>query len=256
MKQRVIYYENEATDDFAGTDIDTKPLREDYEYLPSGWLYKVLAFLVYRVIAQPLVFLFTKLVFLQRFENRQVLKAAKGRGAYLYGNHTNTMADAYIPNIHRYEKRNYIIAGPDAMSIRGLNSLLTMLGCIPLGNTLRQQRELRNCVLTRVAQGNLVTIYPEAHIWPYYTRIRPFPAASFHYPATDGAPVYAFTNCYQKRRLGKLPKIVTYVDGPFYADMDLPMPQRKQTLRDACYEAMCRRAAEYSTYEYVRYEEK
>ena len=104
--------------------------------------------------------------------------------------------------------------------------------------------------------GDLITIYPEAHIWPFYAGIRPFPAASFGCPARDGAPVYAMTSCYQKRRLGACPKVVTYLDGPFYPDMSRPLPERKQRLREQCHAAMVKRAEERSNYAYYAYRQE
>ncbi len=45
-----------------------------------------------------------------------------------------------------------------------------------------------------------MTIFPEAHVWPYYTGIRPFGEAAFHYPVATGKPVYTMTVTYQRRR--------------------------------------------------------
>ena len=58
-------------------------------------------------------------------------------------------------------------------------------------------------------------IYPEAHVWPYYTKIRPFISASFKYPTKLDAPSFSMTTTYQKRKRGKRPKMVVYIDGPF-----------------------------------------
>ena len=131
-----------------------------------------------------------------------------------------------------------------------------MLGAIPLGSTIKQSRDMAASVHGHISRGDLITIYPEAHIWPFYTGIRPFPAASFGYPARDGAPVYAMTSCYRKRRFVAFPKVVTYLDGPFYPDSSLPLPERKQRLRDQCHAAMVKRAEENSTYAYYEYREE
>ena len=74
MRQRIIYYRDEVNDDFAGTNIKTKPLRENYRYIRESAVWKTASFVLYRVIAQPLVFLFVKTVYRQRFENKEVLK--------------------------------------------------------------------------------------------------------------------------------------------------------------------------------------
>lgn len=47
----------------------------------------------------PIAWLFCKLTLHSRFENRRVLKAAKGTGCFVYGNHTQQFADAFMPNL-------------------------------------------------------------------------------------------------------------------------------------------------------------
>ena len=117
MKKRVIRYSDEATDDFAGTHIRTKPLKPGYVYLHSGAVWSFVSFFLYRIVAQPLIFLFVKLTFLQRFENRGVLKPARSSGAFIYANHTNALLDAFVPNLVDWRRRGYIVVGPDAMRV-------------------------------------------------------------------------------------------------------------------------------------------
>lgn len=218
-----------------------------------GPVWKTASFILYYLIARPLVCLFLKIVFHQRTVMSADAKKAGLSGAYIYANHTNALLDAFAPNILRGFGRSYIIAGPDVMSIPGLNNIVEMLGVIPLGSTLRQKKEMLGCVRARIGAGASVAIYPEAHIWPYYTGIRPFTPDAFVYPASDGAPVFAMTNCYQRRAVGGFPSVTTYLDGPFYADMALPRVRRREELRTRCHDAMTLRAGEHSTYEYVRY---
>ena len=252
MSKKIIYYQDEINDDFASTNINTKPLRENYIYVHKNIIWRAAAFVLYRIIAQPLVFAFVKIAYHQRFENKSVLKAAKNSGAYIYANHTNSLADAFIPNILRHSKKGYIVVGPDAMSIPCMNNIIEMLGGIPLGTTLKQNKETVRCIKQRIAQKNLVTIYPEAHIWPYFTQIRPFLDASFRYPAETGKPVFAFTVTYHKRFLTALPRTVVYIDGPFFADPSKKTRENQAMLRDKVYEAMCRRSIE-SDYSYNTY---
>ena len=83
MSKRIIYYRDEKNDDFASTNINTKPLRENYIYVHKNIIWRAAAFVLYRIIAQPLVFAFVKIAYHQRFENKSVLKAAKNSGAYI-----------------------------------------------------------------------------------------------------------------------------------------------------------------------------
>ena len=40
----------------------------------------------------------------------------------------------------------------------------------------------------------------------------------------------------------KKPRVIHYLDGPFYPDSSLSVPEAKQQIRDQVYEAMLRRA--------------
>ena len=85
-------------------------------------------------------------------------------------------------------------------------------------------------------------IYPEAHIWPFYTKIRNFPDSSFKYPVEYGTPVFCFTNVYKKRKFFKTPQMVTYIDGPFFADSSLSPRENRSFLRNMVFKAMCERS--------------
>ncbi len=254
-KKKIIYFSDELNDDFADMGIKTKPLRSNYRFIHESIPWKTASFLLYRVVGQPIVFVFDHLIS-QRFYNKEVIRKVNGSGAYVYANHTNILLDALLPSMLRYKGRSYIVVGPDTMSVPGLNNIVEMLGAIPIGTTLAQKKEMIDCVKKRIEQKNLVIIYPEAHIWPYYNDIRPFIDDSFAYPAHTNTPVFAVTNCYQKRKIGKLPKTLTFVDGPFYPDESLPTAERRKKLRDQCYEAMKKRAEENSDYEYIEYRKK
>ena len=256
-KNKTIYYSDELNDDFASLGIKKKPLGDDFEYIHKNRLWNTCSFVIYRMIAQPLVFVFVKVAHRQRFKNRKVLKTARKTGAFIYANHTNMLLDAFVPNIVKLRKRGYILVGPDTTSIPGLKNIVEMVGAIPLGPTLSENKEMLECINHRIAKNKgFITIYPEAHIWPYYTGIRDFKAGSFSYPCYTDTPVFAMTNCYQKKLIGKHPKVVTFVDGPFYPDKNLPMKERKEKLRKQCYDTMVKRAKENSTYSYIVYEKK
>ena len=75
------------------------------------------------------------------------------------------------------------------------------------------------------------------------------------YPVELDAPCFSMTTTYRKRRFGKKPRTVTYLDGPFYPDPTLPPKARAQALRDQIYEAMVKRS-QTSDCNYIRYIKK
>ena len=252
-KEKIIYYNDLKNDDFSGTNIKIKPLNDSYKYHHINPLWQIAAFFIYFIIAKPIFFLVTKLCCHQKFANKKLLKQAKKTGAILYGNHTTLLADAFVPNLIFPFRRNYIIVSPETTSIDGIKTLLGMLGAMPLTEKLSLKKKLLKAIRHHLEKRKLITIYPEAHIWPFYTKIRPYDDVSFKYAALFNHPVYTLTNCYQKRKFGKKPKIVTYFDGPFYPNPKLNTKENAALLRDKCYKAMIERAEKYSTYEYIKY---
>ena len=139
-----------------------------------------------------------------------------------------------------------------------LGSITPYLGALPLPDDRAAYMNFNDAIKKRIEEGGVVVIYPEAHIWPYYTGIREFGDASFSYPVKHGTPVFCFTNTYQKRAFGNRPRIVTYVDGPFFADDTLKDREKRRVLRDSVIECMRKRAksSDVNVVEYVKRENK
>lgn len=251
-KRRVIYYEDELNDEFSVAQITPKPIDENYVYDHTSPWKSFTHFFWYRVVATPIAFLYTKKAFGHRVVGRKILKRYKDIGYFMYGNHTQIIGDAFIPNLLDVTKETYIIVHPNNVSMPVLGKVTPSLGAIPLPDDMKAYRNFLKVIEKRIGQNKKIVIYPEAHIWPFYTRIRPFPDDSFHYPIKCSVPAFCFTNTYQKRKLSKKPRIVTYIDGPFYPNEDIPARERKRELRDRVYACMCSRAKS-SEVEWIKY---
>jgi len=249
MKFKTYYYSDPLNDDFAGTNIDTKLTPEDYVYIPRSFVFRIFAFIMYRIIARPVTYLFDKIVHHHKYENKKVIKEVGKSGCFFYGNHTLLAGDAFIPN-HMALRKNYIVAGPDAISIPGIRTIVKMLGALPVPSTIRGAKNYTDAVTELIGKGKSVTVYPETHIWPYYTKIRPFKNDSFSLPVALDAPCFSFTNVYFKSKnpLIRRPVVKTYVNGPFYPDKSLPKRERIAELRDRVYESMVRESEKQEQY--------
>ncbi len=253
MEQKVIYYTDELNDEFSAAQITPRVIDGSYDYLPGGAWKRVTHFFWYRVVATPLAWVFLKLKFRHKVIGRDVLKQAKDTGCFLFGNHTQPVADALIPTMLCFPKTVNVIVHPNNVSMPVLGKITPSLGALPLPDDLTASRNFIHALETLIARGRAVCVYPEAHIWPYYTGIRPFSDKSFRYPIKYGVPAFCFTNTYQKR--GKRVRMVTYVDGPFFPDPDLPLTRQRQELRDRVLDVM-RRRAKNSDIEVIRYVRK
>ena len=256
MEQRkIIYYEDELNDEFSTAVINPKPIDGSYKYLHKSPLKKLTHFFWYRVVATPIAFAFTKIKFRHKILGKEKLFGYRSVGYFMYGNHTQDIGDAFIPHMLNFPKTNYTIVHPNNVSMPILGKITPSLGALPLPDDMTAYKNFLRAIDTTIREGNGVVIYPEAHIWPYYTGIRPFPDTSFSYPVKLDVPCFCFTNTYQKRKHSKKPRIVTYIDGPFFQNKNLTAREQKAELRGRIYQTMCERARS-STVEKIKYIKK
>ncbi len=256
-KRKVIYYSDELNDEFSVSQIKPRKIDGNYKYLSNSFVKRLTRFFWYRVIATPIAFLYTKSVFRHRIKNKQVLKRYKFTGYFMYGNHTQDIADAFIPSILNFPKDDYVIVHPNNVSMPVLGKITPSLGALPLPDDIAAYKNFMNAIESVISNKKCVVIYPEAHIWPYFTGIRPFPDTSFAYPVKQKAPVFCFTNTYQRKKRGPL-RIVTYIDGPFFPNRELSPREQRADLRNQVYECMCKRAesSNHIQIQYIKKEKK
>lgn len=250
---KTIYYSDELNDEFSPSDIKARPISGDYKY-DGSCLRGLGIFIWYRLLIRTYGVLFIKLKFHQKTIGREKIKHIK-EGYFLFGNHTNPGADAFIPASMSFPKFMNVIVNADNVSIPFLGRITPCLGAIPLPDDMQAGKNFVNTLKKRNAKHYPITIYPEAHIWPYYTKIRNFSDKSFTYPIMMNSPVYCFTNTYHRRKHSRRPKIITYVDGPFFPDKTLPKKEQRKDLCDRVYDTMVKRS-ENSDIEIIKYVKK
>jgi len=255
-KEKIIYYEDELNDEFSSAKIIPRKIDENYKYIHKNPLWDFCSIMIQNVFSMPIKILYSKIKFRIKYIGKEKLKECKKEGYFIYVNHTQAFADTFIPSLANYPKRNFLIVNPENISMKGLKTLVEMLGAIPVPGTKEAMKNFLEAIKYRINKKSSITIYPEAHIWPYYTKIRPFKSVSFSYPVNLEKPVFCITNTYQSygKKKDKI-KIVTYIDGPFYANKELPIREQKQELRDIVYNKMVERSKN-SNVEYIKYIKK
>ena len=259
--ERVFYYESEE-DDPIKTDEQEKHeevgLPEGYEFIPKNPFTRIYSALLYRIFK----------LFGQYYERgywkakiygREKFKEARGKGYVLYANHTNPFHDVFGPAIAA-DRRIFTIISPVNLKVPGIGKLLPLLGGMPLGKTKPEKAAFHEAIDKRLAQKKCVVIYPEAHVWPYYTGVRKFPAGdkSFKYATRNSLPIFTMTTTYHKRKdnkRGDLPRMDIYIDGPFWPDVKLSEEENRVKLAKEAYDSLVENSKK-STYKYFEYKKK
>ena len=249
-KEKIRYYSDYNDDFYLQTHFS---LPEDYEWVRKDFISRVLSFLAYSAAivfsnVYCRFFLHVKVSGAKKFK-----KAGKG-GFFLYGNHTQPVGDVFNPALACFPKRVYTLASTANYSLPVIGKILPYLGALPVSGTIKGAKKLNEAIKDRIKRHPIV-IFPEAHVWDYYTGIRPFPDTSFKYPVKHNAPVFCMTTTYQKSKFHKKPSITIFIDGPFFAETDSAKENAK-ILHDKVYDCMQERSSlsNYSFIEYVKRE--
>ncbi len=239
--------------DFDGGELEAKKIDKTYKYVYSGARYKLLRAFLYRGIATPLAFIWSKLIKREKFIGREKLKEYEGRGFFVYCNHTQAASDAFSPNLFVFPKIGDIVISSKNMALPVLGRLLPYLGGIPVPTSIGALKNFSEAIHSEIEAKRAVIIYPEAHLWPYMKDLRPFAATSFTYPVRLGAPSFALTRVYRRTRSGY--RCYLYLDGPFFPDDSLPTREAAEKLLCEIREAMEERCRT-SDIEIIRYVKK
>ena len=254
-KKEVYYYKDELEDDFATMEnIKLEVVDENYKYIHKNPIWNVLSALTQNVLSMPIKYLYAKIKFRIKFVGKEKLKEARKNGYFIYANHTQIFADTFIPSLANYPKRNFFIVDPANISMNGLRTLVKLLGAYPVPVNIKAYKNFLSAIKKTIEKKHSITIYPEAHIWPYYTKIRNFKSVSFKYPVELNTDVFCLTNTYHKRKNGKV-NIISYIDGPFKVNTNLTKKEAQQDLRDRVYNKMVERSKN-SDYEKIIYKKE
>jgi len=248
-----IYFQDELNDEVIENNLKSKKIDKNYKYISNNFLYNLFGNFAYYCVAKPITWFAFKFIRHISYKNRKVLKKHKKGGYFVYSNHTDSWSDALSPALICSPKKPRLICNSKNLSIPILGFFTKQWGALPLPDDIQATKNFYSAIETTLNKNAPIIIYPEAHLWPYYTKIRPFTSLSFRYPIKYNKPVFTFTTTFHKRKFSKKPKLIIYIDGPFYPDSNLPTKEAQQKLRDICYNKMCERS-KLNTYEYITYE--
>ena len=245
------YYYKSFKDDVIKSKNQNYKLKKNYKWIKHSMWYSLYSSMIY-FFAYIIGFFYCNCILHVKIKNKKILNNYKKQGYFLYGNHTQNIGDVFIPTYICRTKRIYTVVSQANLGIPVIGKILPALGALPIPDSLKNIKHFKVAILERIKQNKCIVIYPEAHVWPYYTKIREFESTSFKYPAELNVPAFAMTTTYQKRKITKKPKITVYIDGPVNADKDKSKKENQEKIYKEIYEYMKYRSKE-STYKYIEY---
>ncbi|MBD5429401.1 1-acyl-sn-glycerol-3-phosphate acyltransferase [Lactobacillus sp.] len=238
MHKQKIYYYHKLTDDLVESDNQNFSLNDNYQIINQNFPNKIV-----RTLAGSFAYLLSYGILHVKVVGKEKLVPYKHKGYFVFANHTQPINDAFMPLTLLGIQDYYALASQSNWGIPFIGKYLLPYGGLPVGKDLKQNVSLLKAIKLLIKQNKHIVIYPEAHVWPYYTKIRPFPTTSMNFPVTFKTPSFTMTTTYQKRKHSTKPKIIVYIDGPFFTDEKLPKKQQQMQLHEKIYQQLKQRAA-------------
>lgn len=258
LKSRIAYYTDELNDDFGEIGLSRPDLPSNYQYVHHNIFRSFFGRLLYFVVAKPILAIYCFFHGI-RVQGKENLKGLKKTGAYIYANHVSHTDPFKFQVIASNTRRVNIIGFTDVLTIPVVRTLLRMSGYLPVPNKgdLNNLRRLNDAVGYYVNKKHqFLVVYPEMHIWPYYTKIRHFDPTTLLYPATHPAPIVPAVTVWKKRGGNKKPKQIVKFGKPIYPDATIDPNQNKDILFAQLYQAMDELSRSEEQYSYIQYIKK
>lgn len=246
-KTKTIYWKDELNDDFNEVGLKRPPVPENYRYLSR---LHVLPWMLYYLFCKPV---FGTYCFFHgiRVKGKENLKALKKTGYFIYANHV-AISDAFKYAVVVPNKRVNVIAYSDTLTLKAAVPFTRALGYIPIPNDINNLKKMTDAIKYLIERKQSILIFPEAHIWPYYTKIRNFKQVSFSYPAEMMKPIIPAVTVWRGKP-GKKPKQTIVFGKPIYPNPELSPQENKRYLHEQCLLAMTSIAESYQQVEYIKY---
>lgn len=256
-KTHVIYWSDELNDDFDQIGLSRPPVPENYHYLRKNPVNRFFSAILFYGIAQPILSLI--LIFMGvKVKGRKNLKPVRKMGCYIYSNHV-AYCDAFKIQAFLFPfKRTNIIGYSDSLSMPFVKHLCRALGYLPLPDKkdIHNARKMIESLDYYINRNQNILIFPEAHIWPYYTKIRNFKWGSFAYPTRTQSPVVPIVTTFRKVWYSKKPRQTILIGTPIFPKLGFSEADNKMFLYNATLEQMKKLADSVDQYEYIKYIKK
>lgn len=253
-KGSTIYYSDIYNDDFEKTGLKRPPIPADYKFKRENPINNFFSNLLYFGLAIPLLGLICIFNGV-KVKNKKNIRVLNKTGGFIYANHTNFLDMFQIQVlVEGFKTRTNIIGYSDTAGIPFVKHVARALGYIPIPDDLEGQAKFIKSLKFYCDKKQPIIVYPEAHIWPYYTDIRPFKTSPFHYPAKFNVPIIPIVTVFRKGLFkNSKPRETLIVGEVIYPKEGLSLSENKEYLRDECYKKMKEISSSYEQYSFYNY---
>lgn len=218
----------------------TFKVTEDYDYLRRSVLKRTANFIM-RLIVFLTLNIYNRLVFDLRIEGRNNLKEVKDKGYILISNHVHTMDCTFIDCLLPF-KRIYYATLETNFQIPIVRHLIRVLNAVPIPRSVHNMKIFLDNMSKAIGYRNVVCMYPECYLIPYYKGIRKFKKGAFKMAVNNNCPIVPMIVTFREQKglyryLKRNPCVTVSILEPVYPKQKKPDNNSKAAieLMEKCY---------------------
>ena len=171
-------------------------ITEKYKYVPKNIIYKFFSFILYYLIAFPILSIIMKLFYDFKVEGKENIKNLK-TGAISVSNHVLVL-DCAMVGLACISKKVYFTAREGSFKIPFVRRLIRLLRAIPIPKEIKNKKHFMESIEKLLKDNYMVHFYPEAALWPYCNKLRNFKKGAFTLAIKNDVPILPIVITYRE----------------------------------------------------------
>lgn len=163
-------------------------VNEKYKYVPTNIFFRIISWIVYYIIAVPILSILLKLVYDLKIEGKENIKNLQG-GAITISNHVLVLDCAMVGLAVCGKKKIFYTTQSESFQIPFVRKLIKLLRAIPIPKGVKNKERMVKEISNLLKDNKFVHFYPEAILYPYCNKIRHFKNGAFDLAIKNDVPV-------------------------------------------------------------------
>lgn len=163
-------------------------VNEKYKYVPTNIFFRIISWIVYYIIAVPILSIVLKLVYDLKIEGKENIKKLQG-SAITVSNHVLVLDCAMVGLAVCGKKKIFYTTQSESFQIPFVRKLIKLLRAIPIPKGVKNKERMVKEISNLLKDNKFVHFYPEAILYPYCNKIRHFKNGAFDLAIKNDVPV-------------------------------------------------------------------
>ena len=163
-------------------------VNEKYKYVPTNIFFRIISWIVYYIIAVPILSILLKLVYDFKIEGKENIKNLQG-GAITVSNNVLVLDCAMVGLAVCGKKKIFYTTQSESFQIPFVRKLIKLLRAIPIPKGVKNKERMVKEISNLLKDNKFVHFYPEAILYPYCNKIRHFKNGAFDLAIKNDVPV-------------------------------------------------------------------